>query len=204
LPPSINHFSSFYFGYLPNFGCGEEELMKCFVRLPVNDAKWATRRRRGRRPSQQGDPPSNVAGNAVSKELCRPLSAPGNSLRGSTRRIGRESPRWRGWRTQCASVDLEARSRGSATIAGRLRSRRRPGRHPTRVGHYSGPESAPAAAGDECRNPAGDWTDNAFGLGKWAKNLAKPASPQSPKGTGPTMPSRLGRALRRGYRNLGL
>jgi hypothetical protein len=53
-------------------------------------------------------------------------------------------------------------------------------------------------------SPAGGWTDNAFRLGKWAKNLTKPASPQSPKGDWGDDAFRLVRALRRGYRNLGL
>jgi hypothetical protein len=42
---------------------------------------------------------------------------------------------------------------------------------------------------EDAGTPAGDWTDNAFRLGKWAKNLTKPASPSHPRWTGPTMPS---------------
>ncbi len=50
--------------------------------------------------------------------------------------------------------------------------------------------------------PAGDWTDNAFRLGRWAKNLGKSASPASPKGDWTDEAFRLGRALRRGYKKL--
>ena len=48
--------------------------------------------------------------------------------------------------------------------------------------------------------PAGDWTDNAFRLGAWAKNVRKSASPASPKGDWTDASFRLGRALRRGYK----
>src|SRR5271165_2935198 len=48
--------------------------------------------------------------------------------------------------------------------------------------------------------PAGDWSDNAFRLGKWAKNLTKSASPAPTKGDWTDDAFRLGRALRRGYR----
>jgi hypothetical protein len=50
--------------------------------------------------------------------------------------------------------------------------------------------------------PAGDWTDNAFRFGRWAKNLTKPAAPASPKGDWTDDVFRLGRALRRGYKKL--
>src|SRR5262245_49626685 len=48
--------------------------------------------------------------------------------------------------------------------------------------------------------PAGDWTDNAFRLGAWVKNVRKSASPASPKGDWTDESFRLGRALRRGYK----
>ena len=48
--------------------------------------------------------------------------------------------------------------------------------------------------------PAGDWTDNAFRLGAWVKNVRKSASPASPKGDWADESFRLGRALRRGYK----
>ena len=48
--------------------------------------------------------------------------------------------------------------------------------------------------------PAGDWTDNAFRLGRWAKELKKSASPVSPKGDWTDNALRPGKALRRGYK----
>jgi hypothetical protein len=52
----------------------------------------------------------------------------------------------------------------------------------------------------EAGTPAGDWTDNAFRLGKWAKEMRKSASPASPKGDWTENALRLGKALRRGYK----
>jgi hypothetical protein len=52
----------------------------------------------------------------------------------------------------------------------------------------------------EAGAPAGDWTDNAFRLGKWAKELKQAASPASPKGDWTDNAHRLGKALRRGYK----
>ena len=48
--------------------------------------------------------------------------------------------------------------------------------------------------------PAGDWTDNAFRLGRWATEVKKSASPASPKGDWTDNALRLGKALRRGYK----
>ena len=48
--------------------------------------------------------------------------------------------------------------------------------------------------------PAGDWTDNAFRLGRWAGQLKKSASPASPKGDWTDNAHRLGKALRQGYK----
>jgi hypothetical protein len=48
--------------------------------------------------------------------------------------------------------------------------------------------------------PTGDWTDKALRLGRWSKNLRKPASPSSPHGNWTDDAFRLGRALRRGYK----
>jgi len=48
--------------------------------------------------------------------------------------------------------------------------------------------------------PAGDWTDNAFRLGKWAGQMKKSASPASPKGDWTDNAHRLGKALRQGYK----
>ena len=48
--------------------------------------------------------------------------------------------------------------------------------------------------------PAGDWTDNAFRLGRWAKAAAKSTTPTSPKGDWTDNAHRLGKALRRGYK----
>ena len=48
--------------------------------------------------------------------------------------------------------------------------------------------------------PAGDWTDNAFRLGRWATDVKKSASPAPPKGDWTDNALRLGKALRRGYK----
>jgi len=48
--------------------------------------------------------------------------------------------------------------------------------------------------------PAGDWTDNAFRLGRRAKELKKSTSPASPKGDWTDNAHRLGKALRRSYK----
>ena len=50
----------------------------------------------------------------------------------------------------------------------------------------------------EAGAPAGDWTDNAFRLGRWAKELRKSSAPASPKGDWTDNAHRLGRALRQG------
>jgi hypothetical protein len=52
----------------------------------------------------------------------------------------------------------------------------------------------------EAGAPAGDWTDNAFRLGKWAKELTQSSSPKSPKGDWTDNAHRLGKALGRGYK----
>ncbi len=52
----------------------------------------------------------------------------------------------------------------------------------------------------EARAPAGDWTDNAFRLGRRAKEIRKSASSASPKGDWTDNAFRLGKALRRGYK----
>jgi hypothetical protein len=48
--------------------------------------------------------------------------------------------------------------------------------------------------------PAGDWTDNAFRLGRLARKIEQSTSPRSPKGDWTDNALRLGKALRRGYR----
>jgi hypothetical protein len=48
--------------------------------------------------------------------------------------------------------------------------------------------------------PAGDWTDNAFRLGKQLKELRKSVAPVSPKGDWTAHAFSLGKALRRGYK----
>ena len=48
--------------------------------------------------------------------------------------------------------------------------------------------------------PAGDWSDNAFRLGKQLKRLRKSVSSVSPKGDWTDHAFSLGKALRRGYR----
>ena len=52
----------------------------------------------------------------------------------------------------------------------------------------------------EAGAPAGDWTDNAFRLGKWTKELRQAASPASPKGDWTDNAHLMGKALRRGYK----
>ena len=52
----------------------------------------------------------------------------------------------------------------------------------------------------EAGAPAGDWTDNAFRLGRWAKELRQSSSPTSPKEDWTDNAHRLGMALRRGYK----
>jgi|SRR5437667_6563472 len=48
--------------------------------------------------------------------------------------------------------------------------------------------------------PAGDWTDNAFRLGRWAKERRKSASSAAAKEEWTDNAHRLGKAFRRGYR----
>ena len=52
----------------------------------------------------------------------------------------------------------------------------------------------------EAGAPAGDWTDSAFRLGRWAKELRQASSPASPKGDWTDNTHRLGKALRQGYK----
>ena len=49
--------------------------------------------------------------------------------------------------------------------------------------------------------PAGDWTDNVFRFGRWAKEMRTSTSPASPKGDWTDNARRLGKALRRGYKS---
>jgi hypothetical protein len=53
----------------------------------------------------------------------------------------------------------------------------------------------------EAGSPAGDWTDNVFRLGRWAKGMGRFTSPASPKGDWTDNAQRLGKALRRGYKS---
>jgi hypothetical protein len=48
--------------------------------------------------------------------------------------------------------------------------------------------------------PAGDWTDRVFRLGRLARNLEKSSAPRAPKGDWTDHSLRLGKALRRGYK----
>jgi hypothetical protein len=48
--------------------------------------------------------------------------------------------------------------------------------------------------------PAGDWTDNAFRLGRWAKNLTKSATSAAAERDWTNDAFRLGKALRRSYK----
>jgi hypothetical protein len=49
--------------------------------------------------------------------------------------------------------------------------------------------------------PIGDWTDNAFRLGKWAREVRKSGYPAPPKRDWTDDVFRLGRAIRRGYKH---
>jgi hypothetical protein len=48
--------------------------------------------------------------------------------------------------------------------------------------------------------PAGDWTDNAFRLGRVVRKVERSSAPRSPNGDWTDSASRLGKALRRGYK----
>jgi hypothetical protein len=48
--------------------------------------------------------------------------------------------------------------------------------------------------------PAGDWTDKAFRLGRQVRGLTDAVSPSSPKGDWTDNAFRLGKALRRGFK----
>ena len=52
----------------------------------------------------------------------------------------------------------------------------------------------------EAGAPAGDWTDKAFRLGRWANTTVKSSAPASPKGDWTDHAHRLGKALRRGFK----
>src|SRR6476661_3320361 len=52
----------------------------------------------------------------------------------------------------------------------------------------------------EAGAPAGDWTDSAFRLGRWARETRKSVSPASPEGDWTDNAHRLGKAVRRGYK----
>jgi len=48
--------------------------------------------------------------------------------------------------------------------------------------------------------PAGDWTDKAFRLGRWAKEIQRPASPAQGEEDWTDQARRLGKAARRAYK----
>ena len=48
--------------------------------------------------------------------------------------------------------------------------------------------------------PAGDWTDNAFRLGRWMTGLWNSSTPASPKGDWTDNAHRIGKVLRRGIK----
>ena len=52
----------------------------------------------------------------------------------------------------------------------------------------------------EAGAPAGDWTDNAFRLGRLAKKLRQTSSPTSPKGDWTDNAHQLGKTLHQGYK----
>jgi hypothetical protein len=52
----------------------------------------------------------------------------------------------------------------------------------------------------ETEAPAGDWTDNAFRLGRWVREFRQSAPPASTDGDWTDHARRLGKAVRRGYK----
>jgi hypothetical protein len=72
----------------------------------------------------------------------------------------------------------------------------------------TGPERANASALKErlehrlraVEAPAGDWTDHAFQLGRWAKGIRKSGPPKSAEEGWTDHAHRLGKAVRRGYK----
>jgi hypothetical protein len=48
--------------------------------------------------------------------------------------------------------------------------------------------------------PAGDWTDGAFRLGRWIKEMRKSTAPVSPRGDWTDNAHRLGKTVRRSYK----
>jgi hypothetical protein len=52
----------------------------------------------------------------------------------------------------------------------------------------------------EAGAPAGDWTDNAFRLGRWMTGLWNSSTPAAPKGDWTDNAHRIGKALRRGIK----
>ena len=52
----------------------------------------------------------------------------------------------------------------------------------------------------EAGAPAGDWTDKAFRLGRWAKDVRKSASPAGVAGDWTDNAHRLGKAARRAFK----
>jgi hypothetical protein len=52
----------------------------------------------------------------------------------------------------------------------------------------------------EAGAPAGDWTDTAFRVGRWAKELQRTSAPASPKSDWTDNAHRLGKAVRQGYK----
>jgi|SRR5437763_103217 len=48
--------------------------------------------------------------------------------------------------------------------------------------------------------PAGNWTDKAFRLGQWAREIRKSTSPAATDGDWTDYARRLGKAVRRGYK----
>jgi hypothetical protein len=53
---------------------------------------------------------------------------------------------------------------------------------------------------NEAGEPAGDWTDTVFRLGRWAKGMRKSASAAAPTGDWTETAHRLGKAVRQGYK----
>src|SRR6266851_2521406 len=52
----------------------------------------------------------------------------------------------------------------------------------------------------EAGAPKGDWTDKAFRLGRWAREIRKSTAPASPAGDWTDHARRLGKAVRLGYK----
>jgi hypothetical protein len=102
-------------------------------------------------------------------------------------------------------VDVNSSLRAIANLRRKLRAVAAVARDPA----ATGPERA-AARGFEARlrrrlatlgSPAGDWSDSLYRLGRWARDIGKPAAPAAGEDDWTRTAHRVGKALRRGYKS---